>query len=113
MKRQMESNNIAGIRPCKNVRLCEVQSGGPMNSGCSPKDNRNFIDHRRRLRLGEGDEEAIRRMFARIQQKDRDFYHLMDIDDHEMCCEFIQEADAYEEFHDVSFDITYLVNRSN
>ncbi|KAL8511588.1 hypothetical protein ACS0TY_018121 [Phlomoides rotata] len=81
MRRQLEANDIVGIRPYKNVRLCKVQSGGPMNLGCSPKDCRNLIDHRRRLRLGEGDVEAIRRMFARIQQKDRDFFYLMDIDD--------------------------------
>ncbi|KAL8503640.1 hypothetical protein ACS0TY_022391 [Phlomoides rotata] len=55
MRRQLEANDIASKRPCKNVRLCEVQSGGPMNLGCSPKDCRNFIDHRSRLRLREGD----------------------------------------------------------
>ncbi|KAL8515628.1 hypothetical protein ACS0TY_014352 [Phlomoides rotata] len=53
--RQLEANYIAGIRPCKNVRLLEVQSGGPENLGCLPKDCRNFIEERRRLRLGDGD----------------------------------------------------------
>ncbi|KAL8527317.1 hypothetical protein ACS0TY_005260 [Phlomoides rotata] len=60
MKRQLETNDIAGIRPCKNVRICEVQSGGPQNLGCLPRDYRNFVDQRRRLRLGDGDTEAIR-----------------------------------------------------
>ncbi|KAL8533220.1 hypothetical protein ACS0TY_009459 [Phlomoides rotata] len=59
MKRQLEANDIAGIRPCKNVRICEVQSGGPQNLGCLPRDCRNFVDQRRRLRLGDGDAEAI------------------------------------------------------
>ncbi|KAL8498403.1 hypothetical protein ACS0TY_021647 [Phlomoides rotata] len=27
-KRQLEANDIAGLRSCKNVRLCEVQCGG-------------------------------------------------------------------------------------
>ncbi|KAL8547964.1 hypothetical protein ACS0TY_007308 [Phlomoides rotata] len=60
MKRQLEANDIAGIRPCKNVRICEVQSGGPQNLGCLPRDCRNFADQRRRLRLGDGDAKAIR-----------------------------------------------------
>ncbi|KAL8488756.1 hypothetical protein ACS0TY_024886 [Phlomoides rotata] len=59
MKRQLEANDIAGIRVCKNVRLIEVQSGGPQNLWYLPKDCRNFIEERRRLRLGEGDAEAI------------------------------------------------------
>ncbi|KAL8469049.1 hypothetical protein ACS0TY_032038 [Phlomoides rotata] len=33
MKRQLEVNDIAGIKSCKNVRICEVQSGGPQNLG--------------------------------------------------------------------------------
>lgn len=51
MKRQLEANNIAWIKVCKNVRLLEVQSGGPQYLGCLPKDYRNFIDERRRLGL--------------------------------------------------------------
>ncbi|KAL8511768.1 hypothetical protein ACS0TY_018272 [Phlomoides rotata] len=98
MRRQLEANNIASIRPCKNVRLCEVQSSGPMNLGCSPKDCRNFIDHRRRLRLGEGDTEAIHRMFARIQQKDRDFFHLIDIDDQGGYPHVTNEYKKFQEF---------------
>ncbi|KAL8493187.1 hypothetical protein ACS0TY_024412 [Phlomoides rotata] len=54
MKRQLEANDIASIRVCKNVRLIEVQYGGPQNLWYLPKDCRNFIEERRRLRLGEG-----------------------------------------------------------
>ncbi|KAL8463993.1 hypothetical protein ACS0TY_033797 [Phlomoides rotata] len=59
MKRQLEVNDIAGIRPCKNMRICEVQSGGPQNLGCFRRDCRNFVDQRRSLRLGDGDTEVI------------------------------------------------------
>ncbi|KAL8481209.1 hypothetical protein ACS0TY_027113 [Phlomoides rotata] len=108
MKRQLEANDIAGIKPCKNVRICEVQSGGP--------DCRNFVDQRRRLRLGDGDAEAIRQLFCRLQLKDGNFFYSMDLDEdgrlrnvlwiHPRC------RATYEEFHDVlSFDTTYLVNR--
>ncbi|KAL8473810.1 hypothetical protein ACS0TY_029924 [Phlomoides rotata] len=66
VRRQLEANDIAGIRPCKNIRLLEVQSGGPENLGCLPKDCRNFIEERRRLRLGDGDAEVIRKLFATL-----------------------------------------------
>ncbi|KAL8490343.1 hypothetical protein ACS0TY_026015 [Phlomoides rotata] len=86
MKRQLEANDIAGIIPCKNVRICEVQSGGPQNLGYLPRDYRNFVDQRRRLRL-----DGCLRNVLWIHPRCRA---------------------AYEEFHDVlSFDTTYLVNR--
>ncbi|KAL8492539.1 hypothetical protein ACS0TY_023939 [Phlomoides rotata] len=116
--RQLEANDITGIRSCKNIQLLEVQSGGPKNLGCLPKDCRNFIEERRRLRLGDGDAEAIRKMFATLQMKDRNFFHLMDIDEdgrlrNVLWIHPISKA-AYEDFHDVvSFDTTYLVNRKD
>ncbi|KAL8469446.1 hypothetical protein ACS0TY_032335 [Phlomoides rotata] len=117
MKRQLEANDIAGIRSCKNVKICEVQSGSPQNLGCLPRDCRNFIDQRRRLRLCDGDAEAIRQLFCRLQLKDGNFFYYMDLDQdghlrnvlwiHPRC------GAAYEKFHDVvSFDTTYLVNRN-
>ncbi|KAL8484125.1 hypothetical protein ACS0TY_026719 [Phlomoides rotata] len=116
MKRQLEANDITCIRPCKNVRICEVQSGSPQNLGCLPRDCRNFVDQRRRLRLGNGDAEAIRQLFCRLELKDKNFFYSMDLDQdgrlrnvlwiHPRC------RAAYEEFHDVvSFDTTYRVNR--
>ncbi|KAL8531269.1 hypothetical protein ACS0TY_008044 [Phlomoides rotata] len=81
MKRILEANDIAGIRERKNVRICEVQSGGPQNLGCLPRDCRNFFDQRRRLRFGDGDAEAI-------------------------CQAAYEEFNDV-----VSFDTTYLVNR--
>ncbi|KAL8548964.1 hypothetical protein ACS0TY_008015 [Phlomoides rotata] len=117
IRRQLEANDIAGIRPCKNIRLLEVQSGGPKNLGCLPKDCRNFIEERRRLRLGDGDAKVIRKMFATLQMKDRYFYHLMNIDEDGRLRNFLwihpRSKAAYEDFHDVvSFDTTYLVNRN-
>ncbi|KAH6762329.1 hypothetical protein C2S52_019762 [Perilla frutescens var. hirtella] len=116
MKRQLEANDRAGLRPCKSIRLLEVQSGGPDNLGCLPKDCRNFIEERRMLRLGEGDAEAVRNLFVRLKAKDPNFYHLMDIDDEGRLRNVLwihpRSIAAYEEFHDVlSFDTTYLVNR--
>ncbi|KAL8459868.1 hypothetical protein ACS0TY_031684 [Phlomoides rotata] len=117
MKRQLEANDIAGIRPCKNVRICEVQSGGPQNLGCLPRDCRNFVDQRRRLRISDGDAEAIRQLFCRLQLKDGNFFYSMDLDEdgrlHNVLWIHPRCRAAYEEFHDVlSFDTTYLVNSS-
>ncbi|XP_073121771.1 protein FAR1-RELATED SEQUENCE 5-like [Henckelia pumila] len=116
MKRQLEAKDIAGLRPCKNIRLLEVQAGGPENLGCLPKDCRNFIENRRRLRLGDGDVEAIRKLFMRMQQRDTNLFHLMDVDDECRLCNVLwihpRSKAAYEEFRDVvSFDTTYLVNK--
>ncbi|KAL8457389.1 hypothetical protein ACS0TY_035304 [Phlomoides rotata] len=116
MKRQLEVSDIADIRPCKNVRLCEVQSGGPQNLGCLLKDCTNYIKARRRLRLGVGDAEAIRMMFARLQLKDRNFFYTMDLDNEGKLRNVLwihpRSRVAYEKFHDViSFDTTYIVNR--
>ncbi|KAL8462470.1 hypothetical protein ACS0TY_033483 [Phlomoides rotata] len=116
MKRLLEANDIADIRPSKNIRLCEMQAGGPDKIGCIPRDCRNFIDDRRRFRLGVGDAEAIRKLFARLQHRDRNFFHLIDIDDEGRLRNVLwihpRSRAAYEYFNDVvSFDTTYLVNR--
>ncbi|KAL8476827.1 hypothetical protein ACS0TY_029215 [Phlomoides rotata] len=96
MKRQLEANDIAGIRPCKNMRICEVQSGGPQNLGCLPRDCRNFVDQRMRLRLGDGDAEAIRQLFCRLQLKDGNFFILwilIKMDVYVMFYGFIQDVE--------------------
>ncbi|KAL8534835.1 hypothetical protein ACS0TY_010749 [Phlomoides rotata] len=59
MKRLLEANDMADIGPSKNIRLCEVQAGGPDKIIFIPRDCRNFIDDRRRFRLGVGDAEVI------------------------------------------------------
>ncbi|XP_021673133.2 protein FAR-RED IMPAIRED RESPONSE 1-like [Hevea brasiliensis] len=98
MKRRLEANDIAGIRPAKSIRLLEVQSGGPKNLSCLSKDCRNFIEQKRRLRLGDGDVEAIRKLFVRMLSN--------------VLWVHPRSRAAYEEFNDVvSFDTTYLVNR--
>ncbi|XP_042425822.1 protein FAR1-RELATED SEQUENCE 6-like [Zingiber officinale] len=67
-------------------------------------------------RLGDGDAEGIRKLFITMQLRDRNFFHLMDVDDEGRQCNVLwihpRSKAAYEEFHDViSFDTTYLVNK--
>ncbi|KAL8546642.1 hypothetical protein ACS0TY_006386 [Phlomoides rotata] len=116
MKIQLEVNDITCIRPCKHVKICEVQSGGPQNLGCLPRDCRNFVDQIRMLRLGDGDAEAIHQLFCRLQLKDDFFFYSMDLDQDGRLCNVLwihpKCRAAYKEFHDVvSFDTTYLINR--
>ncbi|GFP97773.1 protein far-red impaired response 1 [Phtheirospermum japonicum] len=118
MKRTLEANDIAGIRPSKSIRMLEVQKGGPNNLGCLPKDCRNFIESNRRLRLGEGDAHAIQNLFMKLQQEERDFFYLINTDVEGRLANVLwvhpRCKAAYEEFHDVvCFDTTYLVNRYN
>ncbi|XP_057998326.1 protein FAR-RED IMPAIRED RESPONSE 1-like [Hevea brasiliensis] len=104
------------IRPAKSIRLLEVQAGGPENLSCLSKDCRNFIERKRRLRLGDGDAEAIRKLFVRMQRNDPEFFYSFDLDDDSRLSNVLwvhpRSRAAYEEFNDVvSFDTTYLVNR--
>ncbi|XP_012065921.1 protein FAR1-RELATED SEQUENCE 5-like [Jatropha curcas] len=116
MKRKLEANDIAGIRSCKSIKLMIVEAGGPKKMTCSVKDCRNYIEARRRLRLGDGDAESITRMFSSMQLKDRNVFHLVDTDNDGRLRNVIwvhcRIRAAYEEFNDViCFDTTYLVNR--
>ncbi|KAK9157430.1 hypothetical protein Scep_004004 [Stephania cephalantha] len=116
MKHQLDANDIASIRPCKSIRMLQVQSGGPENLGCTPIACRNFIDARRRIRLGEGDAEAIRKLFITMQEIDIKIFHTFEIDNHSRLLNILwvhsRSRAAFEEFSDVvSFDTTYLVNR--
>ncbi|KAH6762419.1 hypothetical protein C2S52_019852 [Perilla frutescens var. hirtella] len=115
-KRQLEAIDITGIRPCKNIRLLEVQCGGPENLGALRKDCQNYIEERRRMMIGDGDAEVVRNLFNRLKLRDGNFYHLMDTDNEGRLRNVLwihpRSRAAYEDFYDaVSFDTTYLVNR--
>uniref|UniRef100_A0A1D1YF28 Protein FAR1-RELATED SEQUENCE n=1 Tax=Anthurium amnicola TaxID=1678845 RepID=A0A1D1YF28_9ARAE len=69
-----------------------------------------------RLKLGEGDVEAICRFFARMQSKNTNFFYAMDLDDEgRLRNVFWADAKAraaYQYFDDVvSFDTTYLESK--
>ncbi|XP_009769143.2 protein FAR-RED IMPAIRED RESPONSE 1-like [Nicotiana sylvestris] len=118
LKRDLLAHDRSGIRPSKNIRLAEVQHGGPQNLGCTPKDCRNYILKSRNFEMQEGDAQSVFNFFCEIQVKDRDFFYLIDVDNigrlrnmvwvHSHC------KATYEQFHDaICFDTTYLVNRYN
>nr|XP_009793957.1 PREDICTED: protein FAR1-RELATED SEQUENCE 5-like [Nicotiana sylvestris] len=89
LKRDLVAHDRSSIRPSKNIRLDEVQRGGPQNLGCTPKDCRNYILKSRNFEMQEGDAQSLLNFFREIQA-------------------------AYEQFHDaICFDTTYLVNQYN
>ncbi|EYU19446.1 hypothetical protein MIMGU_mgv1a023307mg [Erythranthe guttata] len=96
MKRQLEANDIAGIMPW-----------------CLPKDCRNFIEGRRKLRLGTCNGEAIRKLFWGLQKWDTNFIYSLDIDDHGRLCNMLwiysRCRAAYAEFNDNKIDIRELM----
>ena len=45
------------------------------------RDVRNFLEKERRLKCKEGDEQALHDYFVRMQAKNSNFYHALDLDD--------------------------------
>ncbi|KAH7661064.1 FHY3/FAR1 family protein [Dioscorea alata] len=80
------------------------------------KDCRNYIARARQFRLGVGDAEAIGNYFSRMQRRNPNFFHLIDMNEKgQLKNVFWADArsiTAYEVFGDViSFDTTYLTNK--
>nr|CAD1831503.1 unnamed protein product [Ananas comosus var. bracteatus] len=59
IKRRLDLNDRVGIRLNKSFNSIAVEPGGYENLTFGEKDARNYIEKVRRLRLGEGDGEAI------------------------------------------------------
>lgn len=74
-------NDQDGITVNKIFFSLVVEAGGYDNLSFGKKDCRNYLDKARRLRLGTGDVEAIRKYFSKMQSKNSNFFHVMDLDD--------------------------------
>ncbi|XP_028096390.1 protein FAR-RED IMPAIRED RESPONSE 1-like [Camellia sinensis] len=93
-----------------------VEAGGYESLTFDERDARNYIDRARKLRLGEGDSDALQKYFLRMHAQNSSFYYMIDVDtDFRIRNLFWADAmsrAAYEEFGDVvSFDTTYLTNK--
>ncbi|WOL00901.1 protein FAR1-RELATED SEQUENCE 6-like [Canna indica] len=81
----------------------------------SESEHRSFVE-RGRLKLGEGDAEALRLFFTRMQAKNTNFYNVIDLDD-EGCMRNVFWADArsraaHQYYNDVVLlDTTYVINK--
>ncbi|XP_037417812.1 protein FAR-RED IMPAIRED RESPONSE 1-like [Triticum dicoccoides] len=79
-KRRLELNDQAGIRLNKIFGSLVMEAGGYGNLEFGEKECRNYLQETRRLKLGAGDAHAVYQYFLRMQSKDPDFFHLMDVD---------------------------------
>jgi hypothetical protein len=117
VRKKLVVNDEVGISVSKTFMSVAAETeGGISGLSFTEKDARNIVDQFRRLKLGEGDAEAIRMYFARKQQQNNNFFHLMEIDnDGRLQNVFWADSrsrSAYQYFNDVvSFDTTYLTNK--
>ena len=115
-KRRLLINDNVGVRVNNSIKSSIIEAGGYENMTYNQKDVRNFLDKERRLKCKKGDEQALHDYFVRMQEKNSNFYHVLDLDD-ELHVRNIFWVDAksrvaYESFHDViTFDTTYLTNK--
>uniref|UniRef100_A0A1U7WIK1 Protein FAR1-RELATED SEQUENCE 8-like n=1 Tax=Nicotiana sylvestris TaxID=4096 RepID=A0A1U7WIK1_NICSY len=101
LKRDLVAHDRSDIRASKNIRLAEIQRGGPQNLGCTPKDCRNYILKSRNFEMQEGDAQSLLNFFREIQAA-------------KCGIGASHYKAAYEQFHYViCFDTTHLVNRYN
>ncbi|XP_042380308.1 protein FAR1-RELATED SEQUENCE 6-like [Zingiber officinale] len=114
-KRKLELNDQAGITLSKSFHSLVVEAGGYENLTFDERKCRNYISEARRLRLGDGDAEALSNYFCRMQSRNSNFFYVLDLDE-ESRIRNVFWADArcraaYHYFSDVvTFDTTYLTN---
>jgi hypothetical protein len=115
-KRRLLINDNAGVRINSSIKASVVEAGGYENVTYNQRDVRNFLEKERRLKCKEGNGQALHDYFVRMQAKNSNFYHALDLDD-ELRVQNVFWVDArsraaYESFNDViTFDTTYLINK--
>ncbi|XP_042460360.1 protein FAR1-RELATED SEQUENCE 6-like [Zingiber officinale] len=114
-KRKLELNDQAGITLSKSFQSFVVEAGGYENLSFDERKCRNYVAEARRLRLGNGDAEALNNYFCRMQCRNSNFFYVIDVDE-DSRIRNIFWADARcraacDSFSDVvTFDTTYLTN---
>ncbi|KAF8404444.1 hypothetical protein HHK36_009329 [Tetracentron sinense] len=101
---------------CFRCHRLVMEAGGHENLQFGERDVRNYVGVYKRLKLAEGDAEAMQIYFTRMQQRNSNFFYLMDLDNEgHLWNAFWADARsraAYGYFSDVvTFDTTYLTNR--
>ncbi|KAF5448572.1 hypothetical protein F2P56_029092 [Juglans regia] len=116
VRRVLDTNDEADIRMNKSFHALVTEAGGYENVPFGEKDCRNYINKARHLRLGKGGAQALFEYFRRMQNKNDDFFSLMELDDDDRLKSVFwadaRSRGAYNYFGDVvTFDTTYLTNR--
>jgi zinc finger SWIM domain-containing protein 3 len=81
IKRRLLINDNAGVRVNSSIKSSIVEVEGYENVTYNEKDVRNFLDKERRLKYREDDRQASHDYFVRMQGKNSNFYHALDLDD--------------------------------
>jgi zinc finger SWIM domain-containing protein 3 len=115
-RRRLLINDNIGVRVNNSIKSSIVEAGGYENVTYNQKDVCNFLNKERRLKCREGDGQALHDYFVRMQGKNSNFYHALDLDDELRVWKVfwvdVRSRAAYESFRDVIiFDITYLTNK--
>uniref|UniRef100_A0A2N9I5N6 FAR1 domain-containing protein n=1 Tax=Fagus sylvatica TaxID=28930 RepID=A0A2N9I5N6_FAGSY len=114
-RRRLLINDNAGVRINSSIKASIVEAGGYENVTYNQRDVRNFLEKERRLKCKEGDRQALHDYFVRMQAKNSNFYHALDLDD-ELRVRNVFWVDArsraaYEFFNDVITFDTYISNK--
>uniref|UniRef100_A0A2N9IHW6 Protein FAR1-RELATED SEQUENCE n=1 Tax=Fagus sylvatica TaxID=28930 RepID=A0A2N9IHW6_FAGSY len=80
-RRRLLINDNAGVRINSSIKASVVEAGGYENVTYNQRDVRNFLEKERRLKCKEGDGQALHDYFVRMQAKNSNFYHALDLDD--------------------------------
>ncbi|XP_042409875.1 protein FAR-RED IMPAIRED RESPONSE 1-like [Zingiber officinale] len=114
-KRKLELNDQAGITLSKSFQSFVVEAGGYENLLFDERKCRNYVAESRRLRLGNGDAEALNNYFCRMQSRNSNFFYVIDVDEDSRIRNIFwadaRSRAACDYFYDViTFDTTYLTN---
>ena len=80
-RKRLLINDNADVRVNSSIKYFIIEAGGYENVTYNQKDVRNFLDKKRRLKCREGDGQALHDYFVRMQGKNSNFYHALDLDD--------------------------------
>lgn len=112
IKRQLHVNEFQGTLPTMPINAVISQAAENMSSSSNQKGSRNLADQMRRLRLGEGDAEALTKFFEAMQLRNPSFFYSCDMDANGLLANVFwadaRSRAAYRHFNDVvTFDTTY------
>ena len=74
-------NDNVGVRVNSSIKSSIAEVKGYKNVINNQKDVRNFLNKERCLKCREGDGQALHDYFVRMQGKNSNFYHALDLDD--------------------------------
>lgn len=115
-QRHSEFNNEARVWMNKNDFSCPNQQGSYGQIDFFQKGADDFIDQERKLRLEQGDAQALQSFFVNMHRRNHDFFYDIDYDDKNRIRNIFwadaRSRAAYEAFGDVvMFDTTCLTNK--